>query len=414
MRLIAASLRPARHPGKWCTCMRSGSRIRHPPPRATRRPQRISIWTALRSLSCRLPAPRWHRGPQPAWATTRSSFRSTSRASGSTSPSGRTRSSRSRWLPSTRRLTAPPRRPRSTAGFTRELAWYSEGLLTRFIDVAEGVARDVERVRRGWHWDTPRPRTWPEQGAVVPAAPTDLGWARVEPVRSIRYLIQRVLLLPFTEAMVHPKIEGREWVRELERPVIFAANHSSHADTSLILHSLTDTARDRTVVAAAADYWFKHPILGNIVSLFLNTFPFSRTGGAQAQLHSSSQLLKSGWNLVLFPEGSRSPDGRIQEFKPGVGHLAKETGTPVVPMHIRGAYEVMPRGQKLPLPGPVRVRIGKPMTVQAAEGSREFTARVEKAVRNLAAETRQPDIQGTWVERWKASEPRELRYESDN
>jgi len=249
----------------------------------------------------------------------------------------------------------------------------------------------VRRVRRDWHWDTPRPRTWPEQGAVVPAPPTDLGWARVEPVRSIRYLIQRVLLLPFTEAMVHPKIEGREWVRELERPVIFAANHSSHADTSLILHSLTDTARDRTVVAAAADYWFKHPILGNIVSLFLNTFPFSRTGGAQAQLHSSSQLLKSGWNLVLFPEGSRSPDGRIQEFK-----------------------QVMPRGQKLPLPGPVRVRIGKPMTVQAAEGSREFTARVEKAVRTLAAEKRQPDIQGTWVERWKASKPRELRYESEN
>jgi len=276
------------------------------------------------------------------------------------------------------------------------------------------VVNDVQRVRRGWRWDTPRPRTWPEQGAVVPPPPSDLGWARVEPVRSIRYLIQRVLLLPFTEAMVHPKIEGREWVRELERPVIFAANHSSHADTSLILHSLTDTARDRTVVAAAADYWFKHPILGNIVSLFLNTFPFSRTGGAQAQLHSSSQLLKSGWNLVLFPEGSRSPDGRIQEFKPGVGHLAKETGTPVVPMHIRGAYQVMPRGQKLPLPGPVRVRIGKPMTVQAAEGSREFTARVEQAVRTLAAEATQPDVQGTWVERWRASKPRELRYESEN
>jgi len=290
--------------------------------------------------------------------------------------------------------------------------WYSEGPLTRLIDVAGGAARDVMRVRRAWHWNTPRPHTWPEQGAVVPAPATDLGWARVEPVRSIRYLIQRGLLLPFTEAMVHPNVEGREWVRELERPVIFAANHSSHADTSLILHSLTDTARDRTVVAAAADYWFKHPILGNIVSLFLNTFPFSRTGGAQAQLHSSSQLLKSGWNLVLFPEGSRSPDGRIQEFKPGVGHLAKETGTPVVPMHIRGAYQVMPRGQKLPLPGPVRVRIGKPMTPNAAEGSREFTARVEKAVRTLAAEKKQPDLQGTWVERWRASKPRELRYET--
>jgi 1-acyl-sn-glycerol-3-phosphate acyltransferase len=230
-------------------------------------------------------------------------------------------------------------------------------------------------------------------------------------VRAIPSLIQRGLLLPFTEPMAHPKVEGREWVRELERPVIFAANHSSHADTSLILHALTDRARDRTVVAAAADYWFKRPLLGNVVSLFLNTFPFSRTGGAQAQLHSSSTLLKSGWNLVLFPEGSRSPDGRIQEFKPGVGHLANETGTPVVPIHIRGAYQVMPRGQKVPLPGPIRVRIGKPMSPQAKEGSREFTKRVETAVRTLAAEPKQPDLQGTWIERWKLSKPRELRYE---
>ncbi|HEY4887243.1 MAG TPA: lysophospholipid acyltransferase family protein [Candidatus Dormibacteraeota bacterium] len=294
------------------------------------------------------------------------------------------------------------------------MTWYSgEGGLSGLIGTMSRITNDVMRVRRAWHWDTPRPHTWPEQGAVVPTPASDLSWARQEPVRSIRYLIQRGLLLPFTEAMAHPKVEGREWVRELKRPVIFAANHSSHADTSLILHALTDRARDRTVVAAAADYWFKRPLLGNIVSLFLNTFPFSRTGGAQAQLHSSSQLLKSGWNLVLFPEGSRSPDGRIQEFKAGVGHLANETGTPVVPMHIRGAYQIMPRAQKLPLPGPVRVRIGKPMSPQPKEGSREFTARVEKAVRALAAEPRQPDIQGSWIERWQASKPRELRYETD-
>ncbi len=294
------------------------------------------------------------------------------------------------------------------------MAWYSEGPLNRVVGTAGGLVRDVRKVRQGWRWDGPRPHTWPQRGTVIPPAPTDLGWARVEPVRSIRYLIQRALLLPFTEAMVHPKVEGREWVRELERPVIFAANHSSHADTSLVLHSLTDTARDHTVVAAAADYWFKHPILGNIVSLFLNTFPFSRTGGAQAQLHSSSQLLKSGWNLVLFPEGSRSPDGRIQEFKPGVGHLAKETGTPVVPVHIQGAFQVMPRHQRLPVPGKVRVRIGKPMTVQPQEGSRDFTARVENAVRTLASDSRQPDIQGTWIERWRATKPRELRYENSD
>src|SRR3977135_983585 len=162
------------------------------------------------------------------------------------------------------------------------MPWYSgEGGLSGLVSTAGRIRDDVQRVRRAWHWDTPRPHTWPEQGAVVPAPASDLGWARQEPVRSIRYLIQRGLLLPFTELMAHPKVEGREWVRELKRPVIFAANHSSHADTSLILHSLTDKARDHTVVAAAADYWFKHPILGNIVSLFLNTFPFPPTAGQQ-------------------------------------------------------------------------------------------------------------------------------------
>ena len=292
--------------------------------------------------------------------------------------------------------------------------WYSgERGVTQLASAVGSLVEDVSRVRRAWHWDTPRPHTWPERGAVVPARESDLGWARQEPVRTIRYLIQQGLLLPFTEAMSHPKVEGREWVKELDRPVIFAANHSSHADTSLILHALTDTARDRTVVAAAADYWFKRPLMGNIVSLFLNTFPFSRTGGAQGQLHASSTLLKSGWNLVLFPEGSRSQDGRIHEFKPGVGHLANETRTPVVPVHIRGAQRIMPKGQKLPLPAAARVRIGKPMTPKPGEGSREFTGRVEKAVRTLAETPKSEDLQGTWIERWRASKPRELVYGED-
>ena len=292
------------------------------------------------------------------------------------------------------------------------MPWYSgDGGLLKLTGAVGSVVTDVSRVRRGWRWSSPRPHTWPERGAVVPAPATDLGWARVEPVRTIRFLLQRGLLMPFTEVMAHPKVEGRELINELERPVIFAANHSSHADTSLVLHALPDRARERTVVAAAADYWFKRPLLGNLVSLFLNTFPFSRTGGAQGQLHSSSMLLKSGWNLVLFPEGSRSPDGRIQEFKPGVGHLANETGTPVVPLHIRGAHRIMPKGQKLPLPGAARVRIGKPMTLEPKEGSREFTARIEKAVRALSKDAPQPDLQGSWIERWNASKPRDLPYD---
>src|SRR3977135_2270089 len=108
------------------------------------------------------------------------------------------------------------------------MPWYAgDRGPVQLVSTVRGIADDVQRVRRGWHWDTPRPRSWPEQGAVVPARASDLGWARPEPVRTIRFLIQRGLLIPFTEAMSHPKVEGREWGCELERTVILQAHHST-------------------------------------------------------------------------------------------------------------------------------------------------------------------------------------------
>src|SRR6266566_4122634 len=78
-----------------------------------------------------------------------------------------------------------------------------------------------------------------------------------------------------------------------------------------------------------------------------------------------------------------------------------------------GAQRIMPKGQKLPLPAQARVRIGKPMTPKPGEGSREFTTRVEKAVRTLAETPKADDLQGTWIERWRGSKPRELVYGDD-
>jgi 1-acyl-sn-glycerol-3-phosphate acyltransferase len=237
----------------------------------------------------------------------------------------------------------------------------------------------------------------------VPDRASNLSWARQEPVRSIRFLIQRGLMMPFTEVMTHPKVEGSEWVTDLERPALLVSNHVSHADTPLLLHALSDRVRERTAVAAAADYFYKRPWLGRVVSLWLNTFPFARTGGAQEVLHSSSELLRSGWNLLVYPEGTRSPDGRLGDFKPGIGHLAKETRAPVIPMHVRGSHRVMPKGQKLPLPAPVTIRIGRPLEPGKDEPSRDFAARVEGAVRELAAGSEDPAVVGTWIDRWRAT-----------
>jgi 1-acyl-sn-glycerol-3-phosphate acyltransferase len=265
---------------------------------------------------------------------------------------------------------------------------------------------DYRKMRRGFHWDTPRPADWAEAANAVPDRPSDLGWARTEPFRSIRYALQKGMLIPFTEAMAHPTVEGEEWVQELDRPVILASNHTSHADTPLLLYALGDRVRERTVVAAAADYFYNRRLVGFLTSLWLNTFPFARTGGPQEVLHRSSQLLKSGWNLLVFPEGSRSPDGTLQEFKPGVGHLATENRVDVIPMHIRGAHRIMPKGRDIPLPARVTVQIGKPLKVGEGETSRAFAERVEKAVHALADGTSPGEVEGSWIDRWKATAPR--------
>jgi 1-acyl-sn-glycerol-3-phosphate acyltransferase len=105
----------------------------------------------------------------------------------------------------------------------------------------------------------------------------------------------------------------------------------------------------------------------------------------------------------MYPEGTRSPEGGLREFLPGVGFLAIETHTPVVPMHVRGSHRIMPKGRGYPLPAPVRIRIGKPLTAAHGEGSRAFTRRIESAVKALSEGRKDPEVVGSWVDRWRAS-----------
>lgn len=268
------------------------------------------------------------------------------------------------------------------------------------------LLRDVRMVRDGWRWGGIRPAGWPPAVPGIPEPASNLDWARREPVRGLRWLLQRGVSVPFTRAMTGLTVEGDGWLRDQDRPALLVSNHVSHADTPILLAALPDRARERTVVGAAADYWYRRPWLGRVVSLWLNTFPFSRTGGAQAVLHSSSQLLKSGWNLLIYAEGTRSPDGRLQRFLPGVGHLAAETRSPVVPVHVRGTHRVMPKGRRFFLPAPVEVRIGRPLAPRAGEASRAFTQRVEDAVRELGRGSDEAPVVGSWMERWRASAPR--------
>jgi 1-acyl-sn-glycerol-3-phosphate acyltransferase len=169
-------------------------------------------------------------------------------------------------------------------------------------------------------------------------------------------------LRPIIGHYVHPRVTGLENLSGQTPPLILAANHSSHMDTPLILNSLPHGLRRRTLVAAASDYFFANRLLGTFVSVAVGAVPLDRQVASKQNLAAMERLLKQNWCLVVYPEGSRSPDGLLYKGRTGVARLALSAGVPVIPVGITGTYSSMPAGRSWPISGHVEVHFGKPLT----------------------------------------------------
>ncbi|HEY6648864.1 MAG TPA: lysophospholipid acyltransferase family protein [Mycobacterium sp.] len=150
---------------------------------------------------------------------------------------------------------------------------------------------------------------------------------------------------------------------------IVVANHSSHADTAVLLAALPPKAKP--VFGAAADYWFDVPVRKFIASSLAGVLPVRRSGGGSydALLAAARPALKAGRTVVIYPEGTRSTHGTIGEFRSGALRLARECGVPIVPVAMTGTADVLPKGGRWS-PAPMQVRIGEPVdptTASAAE-----------------------------------------------
>jgi 1-acyl-sn-glycerol-3-phosphate acyltransferase len=150
---------------------------------------------------------------------------------------------------------------------------------------------------------------------------------------------------------------------------IVVANHSSHADTAVLLAALPPKAKP--VFGAAADYWFDVPVRRFIATSLAGVLPVRRSGGSSydALLAAVAPALKAGRTVVIYPEGTRSTDGTIGEFRSGALRLARECGLPIVPVALTGTADVLPKGGRW-APAPMQVRIGEPVdptTASAAE-----------------------------------------------
>jgi long-chain acyl-CoA synthetase len=198
-----------------------------------------------------------------------------------------------------------------------------------------------------------------------------------------------LVLFPALRALCRPwTVVGAEYLRGLRGPALLIANHTSHLDSPAVLAALPARLRRRTAVAAAADYFFRDWPLATFSALALGAFPFHRVGPVARSLGHCGDLADEGFSILIFPEGTRSPTGRPLPLKGGIGLLARELRLPIVPIHLAGPHEILPKGRALPRPGPLCIRIGAPIRVDPGCSNAEAVARLEAALLDLAGPAR--------------------------
>jgi 1-acyl-sn-glycerol-3-phosphate acyltransferase len=203
-------------------------------------------------------------------------------------------------------------------------------------------------------------------------------WPRTSWASLARWFLQHLLLFPLLRVLCRPMVvEGIERL-PAAGPVLFVANHSSHADTAVILRALPSRLRRRVAPAAAADHFYRRRVIGAAVSLLVGAFPFPRHGGEG--LARARQLMAEGWSVLLFPQGSRAGG----TFRPGAALLASD-GTPVVPVGINGTAWILPKGRRVPRPGPVCLRFGEIVRYPRRSDPWIVRADLERRVDILAA-----------------------------
>ncbi len=215
----------------------------------------------------------------------------------------------------------------------------------------------------------------------------DTSWARLPVVRLARLVALEGVGRPMVKMVAAPVAVSADRLQGVEGPVIFAANHASHADTLVLLSMLPERFRHRSVVAAAADYFFDRPWKAVASAGLLSAIPVDRKKVNRRSSDLAVELISEGWSLVIFPEGGRSPDGWGQPFHPAsAAYLSFRAKVPVVPIYLTGTRAVLAKGSSKLRRSPTRVTFGEPISPLEGEDVRNFAVRIEESVAELADE----------------------------
>lgn len=172
------------------------------------------------------------------------------------------------------------------------------------------------------------------------------------------------------------------------QPCIIVANHSSHYDAGVLLSAFPYFSMHRVHPVAARDYFFSNRLQAAFFRIFMNVLPIERNAKMIDAFRDTEAALAKGHSIILFPEGTRSLDGQMDDFKVGVGYLAAKWKLPVIPAYIDGAHAAMGKGQNLPKARKISVVFGKAVFFRGDPENKELWAEFAGGLRGQILNTR--------------------------
>jgi 1-acyl-sn-glycerol-3-phosphate acyltransferase len=225
----------------------------------------------------------------------------------------------------------------------------------------------------------------------------------------VKYRVSRAVAGPFLRVLWRPQITGGEHIPPTGGAIL-ASNHLSLVDSIflplLLSRPVTFAAKSEYFTGTSPGQRFAGAYMRATKQLSVER---AGTRSAQETLQAALDLLKAGDLFGIYPEGTRSPDGRLYRGRTGVGWLALASGLPVIPVAMVGTDRVLPPGHSIPSLRRVGVRVGKPLTFEgyqdmrpAARARRSVTDEVMEAIRGLSgqeyvpmyASTRKEELSG--------------------
>lgn len=209
-------------------------------------------------------------------------------------------------------------------------------------------------------------------------------WQFNPAVRAIGNILRETVMRAVLRTMTTNKVIGRQNLSAVDLPAIYIFNHIDNLDGMTAVQSLPWRIRQKITIAQADYFLNEHPFVRFWARLCYASFNFSRQNNIMPSLEYTVDRLESGWNVLMAPEGSVSPDNKLQPFKPGIGLLAVETNVPIVPIKIDGLFGTLPLHSKFPKKhSRVTIKIGQPVVFDKSYSYDEATRQLEKLMKNL-------------------------------